>query len=166
MGKTTDTYMSAIDKLNDSCLAAFKVLLGNADALQNVVSAMARNFDAQNDRIQAVIGVDPKKVNRLTPEQEQAANDDAQSARLGREAVLLFAQKVDLQKAKTAADDECCDAVNDLSSKVEEFRAYVKKKEASKNPFKSKKSLPAAREFLKKADDTVDEVIKVTKSLR
>ncbi len=166
MGKTTDAYMTAIDKLNDSCLAAFKVLLGNADALQNVVSAMARNYDDQNARIRAVIGVDPGKVHKLTQEQEQAANEDAQSARLGREAESLFGQKVDLQKAKKTADDECCDLVNDLSRKVEEFRTYVKKKEASKNPFKSKKSLPAAREFLKKAEDTVDEVIKVTKSLR
>src|SRR5690606_25230462 len=43
--------------------------------------------------------------------------------------------------------------VNQLYHAIQDFDEYLTKKEKSKNPFKSKKSVPAARKMLKMYED-------------
>jgi hypothetical protein len=166
VGKTTDAYMNSIDKLNSDCIDKCKELFGYFNGIRGIAADLARNLEAQHRRVIEVAGVDPERVQKLTQQQEEAANSDAELTRMSEAAERLMDQKLDLAKEKSKADDNAVDALNTMSNKIEQFRAYVKKKQASKNPFKSKKSLPAAWAYIKKADDTVDEIVKAIKATR
>jgi hypothetical protein len=58
------------------------------------------------------------------------------------------------------------DAAHKLNLVLSEFRTYIQKKEKSKNPFKSKKSLPAAKDTIRVYDGFYQNVTKALSAIR
>jgi len=167
MGKKTNEFMAAVDKLIGECMEPLRIFLGYADLVKDITAKMARNLDEyeqmQRDVLRVIVSGDLAKPNRKpTKEDEERANADPRLIAIGKAGEKLFEQKVDASNELKKARTELFKAVKALNDKLTAFKTYVFAKEKSRNPFKSKASIPVAKDVIRKGDEAVDEILKLT----
>jgi hypothetical protein len=144
MGKKTSKFIAAIEDLQKQCKTQMEGYIKTGEEsvrleplADQLVAACIKRFNdllvangKDRERARQAICVDPEYL-------EHEKQSDALGLRLTK-----------LKKERSQAKDGIFNALAKMTPKLDEFEKYIAKKEKSKNPFKSKKSVPAAKDFI------------------
>lgn len=119
MGKKTDKYIKDISAASEKCIRTCKTL-------QQLSELMDKNGDKWTDQVK----------------REMVQLGDWEKHPVAIERAKIWEKGMQLKR-------QLQDEANAMGHALSDFRKFIQKKEKSKNPFKSKKSLPAAKEMIK-----------------
>jgi hypothetical protein len=118
MGKKTDKFIQDISAASEKCMRTCGIL-------EKLSKAMDENGDKWTSKVEA--------------EMRQLGDWEKHPVAIERDKIW--------QKGKDLRQ-QLRNEVNEIYHSIGDFKKYIAKKEKSKNPFKSKKSLPAAKEMV------------------
>lgn len=118
MGKKTDKFIQDISAASEQCIRT-------SGMLQKLSEAMDANGDKWTPKV----------------EEEMRQLGDWEKHPVAIERAKIWSKGMELRK-------QLRQEVNTINHSLSDFKKYIQKKEKSKNPFKSKKSLPAAKEMI------------------
>jgi hypothetical protein len=127
MGKKTDALLKSVSDKSDACLRTAGALINHFGEWKKIQD----EWDKWEDE--------------LARDLKWETNHP-----YGKRRIAAWQKGIDL-RVKLKGE------VNDLNKVLGEFRAFLAKKEKSKNPFKSKTSLPGAKAMLKSYEPVVSE---------
>jgi hypothetical protein len=119
MGKKTDKFIKDISSSSEQCIRI-------CGSLQKLSLIMEQNDDKWTDKVK----------------DEMRQLGDWEKHPVAIERAKIWEKGMQLRR-------ELQTDVNALGSSLSDFKKFIAKKEKSKNPFRSKKSLPAAKEMIK-----------------
>jgi uncharacterized protein YchJ len=144
VGKKTTKFIEDIDSKQTACKKSMEEYIL---CCEECAALDARSYNAQermNSRFKAIAAQyknDVQAINKalsVDPEYKQAEKEHND---LDREAWKIC-RKRDL------ANNAISDYMDQIDRALKAFETFINKKAKSKNPFKSKKSIPAARDFI------------------
>jgi len=149
MGKQTDQLIKACnDALLATTLPAHTVAALN-DRISKLSAQGAKLYEAHKVRLQQMEkemglrpGADDPELEQRLETDPAMKKIDAASAQIGNELDQLMTRRIAEKKNLVTAGKALRTATNAL-------KTFVEKKEKSKNPFKSKKSVPEAKRIVK-----------------
>jgi len=131
MGKKTDKFIQEISSASENCIRT-------CGTLQKLSDAMDENGDKWTDKVEA----------------EMCQLGDWEKHAVAIERAKIWQKGKDLRQ-------QLKNEINSIDDSIGDFKKFIAKKEKSKNPFRGKKSLPAAKDMIsmfegvKKEFDTV-----------
>lgn len=144
MGKRTTKYIAAVEEQQTACKTQIdNYLKASAEdaRLAPIGYALADKCTERFDQLMKLHKRDLKIVQPLMFTDPVYVKYD----KMGEELTVKW--NAERKKMRTARN-ELFNALHRMNAKLLEFETFVAKKEKSKNPFKSKKSLPAAKDFI------------------
>ncbi len=141
MGKKTDKFIADLQKMGDACEGSITEM-----------SQLAVQMDANGQQWDKYSGAYLTHFNRLYSQGIKDIAEMLKDAEFKRAYEPFHSVEVEREQVWTAGKKAKFKLGNDLSAMsrvISEFSRYIDKKSKSKNPFKSKKSLPAAKETLR-----------------
>ena len=147
----------ACSPLGASLAQINKAITDNVKAGQALYAAHAKRVGELEKELGLGSGADNAKLEALLNGKDPViAKIDKDSDAIGKNSTKLRAEKTkiigELQKLFTP-----------FKSKVAEFEKFIDTKEKSKNPFKSKKSLPDAKKFVAKMKELQKDMVEMSK---
>lgn len=162
MGKKTDKFIADLQKLLEDCetpIAEFSRICTEMNRLQK---RLAEISDADSERRRELSGQandgrqGQEGVTNQSLELEELYTTDPQLKAYDDELTLLNPQFLTLLSRKNTSKTTLKNAIRPFKETLDEFSTYITKKEKSKNPFRGKKSLKSAKDFIKQMDDMLD----------
>lgn len=141
MGKKTEKWIKQLNSLVDDCDNLYQKLTGIVGAL-----AIVREESADLARAHS------KRVNEIDPngttQHEDEISNDPEIQRINNELDSVNKDFSNLLREKSKTKQSLGAKANEFKGVLIEFNTYIVKKEKSKNPFRGKKSVPAAKEYI------------------
>ncbi len=151
MGKKTDAYIKELDKLIFDCMKPMSA----------VIQAKARLADMTKE-VKVIEAAHNKRCNEIDPtgstQHEAEIASDPQIKKLDKQLDVMNDQFTELFSAKQSVKDSLKTVAIKFKTKLGEFETYITKKEKSLNPFRGKKSVPAAKKYIKDANAFLDAI--------
>lgn len=157
MGKRTDKFIAELNAILEKSAAPAHQLLIYNKKFDEVHSKLSKLNDLHSKR---VMEIDPGQ----TTQKEAEISRDPTIKKIDSAIDQLNNEFLKLMPIRNQVVTEIKKLATALDKKNEEFRQYLLKKSKSKNPFRSKKSLPGAILFFKQVDAFVLEFEGMVKS--
>lgn len=144
MGKKTTKFIAAVQELQTECKTQIENYL-------NSISETAKLEPLADRMVQQCIERYNELLKQNNNDKEKVAHllsTDPEYLRREKESDSLGMKLYELKRARSRAKDGLFNALSKLDHKLGEFDKFIAKKQKSKNPFRSKKSLPAAKDFV------------------
>jgi rubrerythrin len=151
MGKKTDTFTTNLQNYSDQSLTLTPKLIVACQSVPKLFDSFSKLETAHNARSTQIIkecGNDPNEFEPKIAKDPDLTKLDAALEKIGGELMAArHAKETSLAALKQITVK--------LKTETKTFETYISAKEKSKNPFKSKKSLPTAKELIKAANDLI-----------
>lgn len=157
MGKRTDKFIAELNQILEKSAAPAHQLLVYNKQFQVLHGKLSKLNDLHSKR---VMEIDPGQ----TTQKEAEISRDPTIKKIDAAIDILNNEFLKLMPIRNKAVLAVKKLSADLDKKNEEFRQFLLKKSKSKNPFRSKKSLPTAIAFFKQVDVFIEEFNSMVKS--
>ena len=151
MGAKTNTFTQNLQTYSDQAHAETNKLLIACNTVATKNDEYTTKERAHNARCTEIITKCGGDANRFEP----MIDSDPKCKQLGTDLATLGAALLNARQTRTSSKTSLRNLLTKLETETTTFSAYITKKESSKNPFKTKKSLPTAKEALKSAKDLI-----------
>ena len=156
MGKKTDKFSTELRNLLADCAAPAHEIHVLGKKMDRIHVGLTKLEKMHNQRVKEI---DPGATTQF---EKQIAADrtiraiDAKTDELNNLLMDLMLKKREAKKTLKTTGTK-------VAKKAAEFRRFLEKKAKSRNPFKSKKSLPGALKFLDTVDGFVDDIARMVR---
>src|SRR5262245_10886880 len=144
MGKKTNKFISDIDTHQMECKKYMEQWILYSEKCAEID---VKHYDATQRMVARLKELRDQYKNDI-PALNQALGKDTVYAESSQEVEELNHQADAAVKKRNVANNEIYNRLERIDSALGSFEAYINKKAKSKNPFKSKKSIPAARDYI------------------
>lgn len=156
MGKKTDKFSTDLRNLLSACSAPAHEL-----------HVLGKQLTVLHGRLQQLEKLHNQRCKQIDPEgttqYEREIAADSVIKKIDAQIDKLNPQFMKLMLRKREVKGDLKRLAKQVDKKADEFRAFLLKKSKSRNPFKSKKSLPGAVKFLNQVDSFVDDFAKMVR---
>lgn len=144
MGKKTTKFIADVVEQQDACKTNMESYIKSGEdsaRLEPLADKLVEACIKRYNELLLANGKDLEKARQAICVDPEYCEHEKQSDALG---MALHKLKTTRSRSK----DSISTALAKMKSKLDEFDKYIAKKKKSKNPFKSKKSVPAAEDFI------------------
>lgn len=144
MGKKTTKFIEDIDSKQTACKKAMEEYILSCE---ECVALDVRSYNA-GERMKARLKAIAEQHKNDVKAINQALSLDAEYKQAQKEHNELEVQGWKICRKRDLANNAISDYMDQIEKALTSFETFINKKAKSKNPFKSKKSIPAARDFI------------------
>jgi chromosome segregation ATPase len=149
MGKKTNNWIKQLNKLAGECDEHLQRIYAIAERMGEVKKELVDLEHAHNKRTHEI---DPM----ASTQHEKEIMNDPEIKRIEKELDTIGKDFGSLMGDKSRAQEQLKGKAIEFKGILTEFSTYITKKEKSKNPFRGKKSVPAAKQYIAQGEDFLD----------
>ena len=162
MGKKTTKFINDIDSRQTTCKKAMQEFILCSEQYKDLEVGLGKARERMVRRFTEV-GTQCKSNDRATV--DQALANDGEYVQAQKEHEDLYRESEGTRLKRSQAHIEIKNCIEKIDSALQVFETYINKKAKSKNPFKSKKSIPAARDYIEASKTFVESSQEFFKSI-
>jgi hypothetical protein len=144
MGKKTTKFIDDIDSKQDACKKAMEEYIV---CCEECTALDVRSYNAE-ERMKARFKVIAPQHKNDVKAINQALSVDPEYIQAQKEHNELEREAWRICRKRDLANNAISDYMDQIDKTLTTFETFINKKAKSKNPFKSKKSIPAARDYI------------------
>ena len=153
MGKKTTKFINDIDGGQNACKKAMEEFILCSERFRELEVRLDKARERMVRRFTEV-GSQCKSNDRATI--DQALANDGEYLQAQKEYQDLHQESSGILLKRSQAHNEIRNCIKAIDDALQVFETYINKKAKSKNPFKSKKSIPAARDYIEASKTFVE----------
>jgi hypothetical protein len=162
MGKKTTKFINDIDSHQTACKKAMEEFILCSERYKELEVRLDKARERMVRRFSEV-GSQSKSNDRTTI--NQALANDGEYVQAQKEYEDLHRESTGTLLKRSQAHNEIRSCIETIDGALQVFETYINKKAKSKNPFKSKKSIPAAKDYIEASKAFVENSREFFKSI-